>query len=159
MATDGDATLTLWRLLASNRGVSGQVTFYGGPEEPLFLLLAEQDTEVLGDWRWMTRLVDLAGAVEARGWPGVADAQIHLHVSDDLAGWNDGRWVLTVKDGQGLLEEGGRGSVRTQSDSWDRCHWHGDSRDAGPKRSTRGRQPQRAPRTRQCLPRTRPLDA
>lgn len=112
VATDGDAALALWRLLASNRGVSGQVTFHGGPEEPLFLLLAEQDTEVLADWRWMTRLVDLPGAVAARGWPGGAEAEVHLDVGDELAPWNAGRWVLRVEDGEGRLDEGGRGTVR-----------------------------------------------
>lgn len=113
VASDRDAALALWRLLASNRGVSGQVTFHGGPEESLFLLLAEQDVEVLEDWRWMTRLVDLPGAVAARGWPGGAQSEVHLDVSDELAPWNAGRWVLTVKDGEGRLDDGGRGTVRT----------------------------------------------
>lgn len=113
VAADGDATSALWRLVASNRGVSRYGTFHGGPEEPLFLLLAEQDTTVVEDWRWMTRLVDLAGAVEARGWPAGASAEVHLEVHDDAAPWNAGRWVLRVSEGRGVLEEGGRGTVRT----------------------------------------------
>lgn len=112
VAVDGDATAALWHLLASNRGVSGQVTFHGGPDEPLFLLLAEQDTEVLEDWRWMTRLVDLPRAIEARGWPGGASVEVHLEVSDELAPWNGGRWVLNVEEGAAHLERGGRGSTR-----------------------------------------------
>lgn len=112
VATDGDATLALWRLLASNRGVSGQVTFHGGPEEPLFLLLAEQDTEVLGDWRWMTRLVDLPGAVAARGWPAAAELEVHLEVTDAQVEANAGRWVLTLRDGEAHVEPGGTGAVR-----------------------------------------------
>lgn len=113
VAADGDATAALWRLAASNRGVSGYATFHGGPEEILFLLLAEQDTKVLRDWRWMTRLVDLPGAVAARGWPLGASVEVHLEVLDETCPWNAGRWVLTVSEGRGTLEEGGRGTVRT----------------------------------------------
>ena len=112
VAADRDSTLALWRLLASNRGVSGHVAFHGGPEEPLYLLLAEQDTEVEQDWRWMTRLVDLPGALRARGWPATAELEVHLEVTDAQVEANAGRWILTVRDGEAHVERGGGGTVR-----------------------------------------------
>lgn len=112
VAAERDATLVLWRLLASNRGVSGHVAYHGGPEEPLFLLLAEQDTSVEQDWRWMTRIVDLPGAIAARGWPPHADVEVALEVADPQIQDNTGRWVLRVRDGEGLLERGGDGGAR-----------------------------------------------
>lgn len=112
VAVDRDSTLALWRVLASNRGVSGHVAFHGGPEEPLYLLLAEQDTDVEQDWRWMTRLVDLPGALAARGWPAGAELEAHLEVADAQLAANAGRWVLTVRDGEAHAERGGDGTVR-----------------------------------------------
>ncbi len=34
----------------------------------------------LEDWPWMLRLIDLPGAVEARGWPAGVDLEVHLDV-------------------------------------------------------------------------------
>ncbi len=112
VAAEPDALLALLHLLASNRGMSRWASYHGSPEEPLNLLLPEQDTVIEADWRWMTRLVDLPGAVAARGFPPEVKATVHLEVVDREASWNAGRWVLEVSDGKGQLHAGGHGSVR-----------------------------------------------
>lgn len=112
LAADRHGLLALWGLLASNRSMTTRVSYFAGAEEPLTLLLAEQDTETIGDLRWMTRLVEVAGAVAARGYRDDVDVTVHLEVADTQAPWNAGRHVLRVQDGKGALEPGGRGRVR-----------------------------------------------
>ncbi|MFN2555613.1 MAG: hypothetical protein ABR592_01860 [Nitriliruptorales bacterium] len=65
LAVDREALLALWRPHRINRSMTTRITFFAGAEEPLTLLLPEQDAETIGDLRWMTRIVDAAGAVSA----------------------------------------------------------------------------------------------
>jgi hypothetical protein len=59
----------------------------------------------------MTRVVDAAGAIAARGYPPGARAEVHLQLDDRVAPWNDGRFVLRVEGGEGKLIPGGTGDV------------------------------------------------
>jgi predicted acetyltransferase len=61
----------------------------------------------------MLRLVDLPGAIAARGWPPGSDASIELEVRDAHAPWNDGRWIVEVEGGHGRARRGGDGSIET----------------------------------------------
>lgn len=113
VAATRDAELALWAVLARSASVADTVTYQSPPEDPLLLLLPEQDLRlVAGDWRWMTRLVDAPAAVAARGYPEVAPVEVPLEIADELAPWNAGRWVLSVRDGRGKLDPGGDGRVR-----------------------------------------------
>ncbi|HEX7134377.1 MAG TPA: GNAT family N-acetyltransferase [Iamia sp.] len=68
----------------------------------------------LEDWPWMVRILDVPGAVAARGWPAGVSLEVHLrvtpptHVPDDPTG---GDWVLRVADGTATCEPGGSGAV------------------------------------------------
>lgn len=89
------------------------VTYPAAPDDPLLVLLREHDTRPAGrEWRWMTRLVDAAGAVAARGYPDGLRATVELDLADAAAPWNAGRWVLEVDRGQGTLTAGGSGRVQ-----------------------------------------------
>lgn len=69
---------------------------------------------ILHDWPWMLRLVDLPGAIEARGWPAGLDLDVDLaivppsHAPDDPIA---GRWRLRLADGAATCEPGGDGTV------------------------------------------------
>lgn len=68
----------------------------------------------LEDWPWMLRLLDLPGAMAARGWPAGLELEVDLrvapptHVPDDPTG---GDWTLRVADGAATCEPGGAGTV------------------------------------------------
>ena len=51
----------------------------------------------------MLRIVDLAGAVEARGWPAGLAGEVMLDVDDPICPWNSGRHLLVVDHGSGRL--------------------------------------------------------
>jgi hypothetical protein len=58
----------------------------------------------------MLRVIDLAGAVAARGWPTGLTAEIDLDVEDPLCPWNSGSHRLVLRGGTGHLEDLGGGS-------------------------------------------------
>ncbi|MCU1498721.1 MAG: acetyltransferase involved in intracellular survival and related acetyltransferase-like protein [Acidimicrobiales bacterium] len=102
----------LWRTVGSSGSQAPDVDIIGAGEDPLFLLLGGADpTTVRSEIRWMLRLVDVAGAVAARGWNPTAAGQVDLSITDDHAPWNHGRWRLTIEGGDGRLVPGGDGTV------------------------------------------------
>jgi predicted acetyltransferase len=112
VAADARTAVTLWRHLGSHTAQVDTVTVLAMPLDLLTLLLPEQVVEVVGANRWMTRMVDAAGAVSARGYPPGVRAEVHVQLSDRLAPWNDGRFVLRVEGGEGKLSPGGTGDVQ-----------------------------------------------
>lgn len=111
VAADADAAVTLWRHLGSHVAQVDEVTVLALPLDVLTLLLPEQVIELVGANHWMTRIVDAAGAVAARGYPPGVRAEVHLQIADRVAPWNDGRFVLRVEGGEGKLSPGGTGDV------------------------------------------------
>jgi GNAT superfamily N-acetyltransferase len=68
----------------------------------------------LDDWPWMLRLIDLPGAMAARGWPSGLDLEVHLDVTPPERVPDDrtaGRWVLRIADGDGTCAPGGDGTA------------------------------------------------
>ena len=112
VARHADALLALWRTVGSSASQVREVHFCGPPEDPLLLLLPEQDLTYHTVLRWMLRLVDAPGAVAARGFPHGVDVTVDLEVRDRQCEWNDGTWRLVVSGGRGKLERGGLGTVR-----------------------------------------------
>jgi predicted acetyltransferase len=111
VAEGRDAALALWRLLGSWASQVEQILYRGASEDALLLLLPEQELPALAEVRWMTRVVDPAGAVAARGFPPGLDVEVHLSLSDPQLASSSGDWVLRVEAGRGRLERGGRGAL------------------------------------------------
>jgi predicted acetyltransferase len=59
----------------------------------------------------MLRIVDVIGALSARGYPAGVSAELQLDVRDELLPWNNGRFVLTVADRRASVRSGGAGWV------------------------------------------------
>ena len=111
VAVDARAAVTLWRHLGSHVAQVDRITVLALPLDVLTLLLPEQVVELAGANHWMTRIVDAAGAIAARGYPPGVRAEVHLQLVDRVAPWNDGRHVLRVEGGEGKLSPGGTGDV------------------------------------------------
>jgi predicted acetyltransferase len=111
VAADARAAVTLWRHLGSHVAQVDAITVLALPLDVLTLLLPEQVVELIGANHWMTRIVDAAGAVAARGYPRGVRAEVHLQLADRVAPWNDGRFVLRIEGGEAKLDPGGTGDV------------------------------------------------
>lgn len=70
-----------------------------------------QRSAVVSDWPWMLRLVDVPGAIAARGFPTLVHGSIDLDVVDEHLPANAGAHVLTVQDGHGEMVRGGSGRI------------------------------------------------
>ena len=113
LSDDPDVLRALWQVVASSGTQAPEVDVIGPAEDDLFLLADGASPDVVrSEIRWMLRLVDLPGAIAARGWPSTAVGRVELEVVDDQAPWNAGRWVLEVEGGQARATPGGAGTVQ-----------------------------------------------
>ncbi len=112
VALTAEAGRRLFTLFADHRSMCRRITWKGSAADPILMLPREQRHEIVDRMEWMLRIVDVAGALEARGYPAGVKAELHLDVCDDVLPHNHGRFVLDVSNGRGQVREGGRGSLR-----------------------------------------------
>ena len=113
LADDPDVLLALWRVVGSSSSQAPWIELVGPAEDDLLLLLATTDPlAVRNEIRWMLRLIDLPGAIAARGWPTTAEGSVDLEVIDEHAPWNAGRWTIEVSEGHATARPGGDGTVQ-----------------------------------------------
>ena len=62
--------------------------------------------------RWMLRIIDIRRALESRGYPANIEAELHLDIQDNLLTENTGKFILSVFQGEGQIQPGGRGELR-----------------------------------------------
>ncbi|PZD74576.1 hypothetical protein C1752_01055 [Acaryochloris thomasi RCC1774] len=100
------------RLVADHRSLADRLFWYGSPVNPLLSLLEEQIYRVEHLERWLLRVVNVAQALELRGYPTGVEAELHLEVVDDLLPSNTGFFTLQVSGGKGQVSRGGRGDLK-----------------------------------------------
>jgi predicted acetyltransferase len=71
------------------KGVGQELLWHGPPTEPLALLLPEQSLSVTQEFRFMSRVLDVPGALEARGYREV-EGRAEIAVEDTRFPDNDG---------------------------------------------------------------------
>ncbi|RKH39322.1 GNAT family N-acetyltransferase [Corallococcus llansteffanensis] len=112
VATTPAAARRLLRFLGDHRSLAQDILWHGGADEPLLALVREQTYQVKLSMHWMTRLLDVPRALEARGWPQGLSGALHLDVQDDLFPENQHRFVLEVGGGAARVRVGGEGRLR-----------------------------------------------
>jgi predicted acetyltransferase len=98
-------------LMFDLRSLACDLVWTSCTSDPLVGMLPEATAKVQTYERWMLRIVDVDGALLARGWPPIR-ASVDLDVADDALPANQGRRVLRVEDGVASVEAGGRGEAR-----------------------------------------------
>jgi predicted acetyltransferase len=63
-------------------------------------------------FHWMTRVLDVSAALEARGYPQGAAGTLHFELEDDLFPDNRGSFILEVSAGTGHVRRGGNALMR-----------------------------------------------
>jgi len=108
-------TPVAWRrllsFLADHHSLTDAIDWRGAPCA-LPLQLPEVGWKWRMHWPWAVRILDVAKALGARGYPEGVRAELHFEVRDELLPANAGRYVLEVGEGRGTPEPGGEGRLR-----------------------------------------------
>lgn len=97
---------TLLSLAALHRSTGERMTWPGPPTDPLADLISEDPIESDGTFRWMLRLLDVPGAIEARGYHPLVEGSVTIAVRDPLFPENEGPWRIEVGGGQAKVFPG-----------------------------------------------------
>jgi predicted acetyltransferase len=102
----------LFDLLSCHRSTADHAVWYGGAADGRLLLLPDKIYQVKVEATWMLRILDVARALEQRGYPDV-ERELSLELSDDILPENRATYRLRVSGGHALVEPtGGAGNVR-----------------------------------------------
>ncbi len=74
------------------------------PVESLAAYLPGAVLDHWDSWLWMLRIVDVRGALTARGYNPCVTASFAFELRDQLAPWNQGHWRVEVADGAASVE-------------------------------------------------------
>lgn len=111
VATTKDAAVRILELLRDHRSLCTTAKAFLAPSDPVLGLLAENGYVSKLAMPWMLRIVDVARALEARGYAPGLRARVELDVADDVLPENRGRFVLEVADGSARVTRGGSGAL------------------------------------------------
>lgn len=109
--TSADHAHALIGLLADFEPMANTVTIGGGPMHPLVTLLPQQRYEVKLKDYWMLRVINVAKAIEDRGYSSAVRGAVTLAVRDDVVPANAGSWRVEVEAGRASAKRGGAGGV------------------------------------------------
>ena len=102
----------LLALIRDHRSIFDSFRWYGAPNDPLLLFADEGRASVIGQSRWMERVLNVPAALSQRGYPVDLEAALDLQIDDELIPQNAGSWRLRIAAGRASLEPGGMGSLR-----------------------------------------------
>lgn len=111
-ATTRSGAAAVLEFLAAHRSMVRDLSWHSGPNDP-FMLLLEERTQRLEFWEYtMTRILDVAAALQQRGYPRGVSALLDLELTDQILPENDGRWRVEVGDGAVQVKRGGSGALK-----------------------------------------------
>ncbi len=112
------AVRRFWSFLAAHRSQIETIQWRSAPIDSLSLFLPEQkNVRIRSLARWMLRIVNVRQALETRKYPTGIEAELHLEIQDLLLPANEGKLTLTVADGVGTVNPGGRGDLQLEVSS------------------------------------------
>lgn len=101
-----------WTLFADHRSVAESVRWRGPASDPRAWTLPDLGWRHGEADRWMLRVVDVPGALAARGWPAGVTEHLEIEVSDPVLPANAGRWAVAIAGGRAEVRPGGEGRLR-----------------------------------------------
>ncbi|MFI7637140.1 enhanced intracellular survival protein Eis [Nonomuraea sp. NPDC049400] len=97
VAGSGETARALWSMVGSASTIARNVIAPVAPDDPVLWLLRERSREEVKQARWMFRVLDVAAAVERRGYPAYVTCDAVVTVEDPLLG--AGTWRLEFAGG------------------------------------------------------------
>lgn len=110
-AASPSAARDLLGFLAEHRSLGEDISWHGAPDDPFLMAMRDHGYQLELRRHWMLRIVDAAGALEARGYPAGLRARVGFELADDVISANRGGFVLAIDGGRGRVKRGGRAEL------------------------------------------------
>lgn len=107
------AVKQFWTFLANHRSQVDRIEWKSSPVDALSLSLPDQTAKLKWLRCWLLRIVHLQHALQQRNYPTI-NAELHLDIQDAILPNNQGKFILTVENGRGIVTPGGRGELQLE---------------------------------------------
>lgn len=104
-ATDPDAWQAVFAFLRSYQSMARRLVASIDTRHPLYQLMPEQRDPLKLKESWMTRILNVKKALEARGYAPGLNAELQFEIEDPLIERNHGVWRLQITDGRGSVQK------------------------------------------------------
>lgn len=104
LATTGDGYAALLSAVGAFDAVTPTVRLRTSGQDPIHWAIPGAGWQIREVSPYMLRVIDLAGAVAARGWPSGLAGEALLDVEDPACPWNTGLHRLVLQYGSGRIE-------------------------------------------------------
>lgn len=104
-------------LLVDHRSMCSDVTWFGGPEDPLLFHTSEYRVTVPDYLRLLSRIISFPGAIEARGYPTLIDGKVAVQISDRLLPENNDCWEVEFAGGNASVKKSSSCDLRMSIDA------------------------------------------
>jgi len=109
-----DDLRSLVALVHGFRSMTRATTLHVQVDDPLLDVLDEPRWEVVLEEGHMVRIVDVAKALEERGYGATQRGRVVVQIVDDVLPENAGPWTIEVDGGTAQVRRGGEGGVRIE---------------------------------------------
>ncbi|MEV5558997.1 GNAT family N-acetyltransferase [Nonomuraea wenchangensis] len=99
VAGSPETARALWSMVGTSSSIAKDVIAPLAPDDPVLWLLPERSQDHVTEQRWMFRVLDVAAAVERRGYPAAVTCEAVVTVQDPVRG--EGTWRLDISGGSG----------------------------------------------------------
>ncbi|MER7364989.1 GNAT family N-acetyltransferase [Nonomuraea wenchangensis] len=99
VAGSPETARALWSMVGTSSSIAKNVIAPLAPDDPVLWLLPERSQDHVTEQRWMFRVLDVAAAVERRGYPAAVTCEAVVTVQDPVRG--EGTWRLDIAGGSG----------------------------------------------------------
>ena len=105
------AARRLWTQISDFGPMVKAIELPSSPTDPFYFLLPHPFAKMQLWENWLLRIVNVERALSERGYPEALTATVELEVRDETLNANQGRYALSVTEGQVDLSRGGRGKI------------------------------------------------
>ena len=102
----------LLRFFYDHRTVIDTISWNGPPNDPLRLMMDEEQGNQISDRDWMLRIVDLKKALESRGYPKDISLSLTINYEDPIITKNTGTWTVDVDEGKASVTNSGKDGIQ-----------------------------------------------
>ena len=105
VALNSECAERLLRFFYDHRTVIDTISWNGPPNDPMRLLMEEQEVKIAYNRDWMLRIIDIKKAIESRGYPKDIQSTLTLNYEDPILPQNSGTWTIEISEGKGMVSK------------------------------------------------------
>tara|TARA_Y100000590_G_scaffold90059_1_gene101477 strand:+ start:3276 stop:4439 length:1164 start_codon:yes stop_codon:yes gene_type:complete len=105
VALNSQCAERLLRFFYDHRTVIDTISWNGPPNDPIRLLMEEQEVDISYARDWMLRIVNIKKALESRGYPKDIEMSFTLNYEDPILPQNSGNWKIEISEGKGKVSK------------------------------------------------------